>query len=167
MPESEMVGVALRCLPVDTEHSIIRSLCRAPDYDTLKDDLAEEIKLIEEHRKGPMAPAGVVEDERKEEDEAEYDNDDGDDDEEGLDPAIFAAMIEAAGDDVEKQSQVLALVGGRFKKPFRRGARNFKLTNGNSQCQPRTPPKGTVRAKHQEAQLYQLRQARTPHSRLP
>ena len=78
-----------------------------------------------------MAPAGVVEDERQE-DEAEDDNNDGDDVEEGLDPAIFAAMMEAVGDDVEKQNQVLALLGGRFKKPSRRGARNFKPTNRNS-----------------------------------
>ena len=81
MIECEKVGVALRVMPINIEHSIIWSLRKSPDYESLKDSLDEEIKFMCEHRRGPAAPNmafvgdGCARPEGEEEydDEGEYD----------------------------------------------------------------------------------------------
>ena len=57
MRETEKVGVALRVLPKDVDHSIVRALRRCPDYETLKDHPEEEIRFISD-LKGVDVAAG-------------------------------------------------------------------------------------------------------------
>ena len=136
MPESEKVGVALRVMPLTVDHSIIRDLRKSADYETLIDNLTEEVNFMREHRRGPSldkAPAGVVDD-----DEGQGENDDADEDEkveETMDPMMVATLLQAAGDNQEAQQQVLALAAGRFK--------NVGKTFGKFRKRPPTPPTGT------------------------
>jgi hypothetical protein len=117
MPESEKAGVALRVMPLTVDHSMIRDLRKSADYETLKDNLTEEVNFMREHRRGPSldkAPAGVVDD-----DEGQGENDDADEDEEAeetMDPMMVAALLQAVGDNQEAQQQVLALAAGNFQK---------------------------------------------------
>ena len=137
MIECEKVGVALRVMPVNVEHSIIRSLRTSVDYETLKDNLDEEIKFLQEHRKGPSMQAAVVDNEDDDDDEYEDDHDDP------ADPALITAMLEAVGDNVEMQSQVLAFANGKFKKPFKSFAKKPVKIDMKRDYKRPTPPNGT------------------------
>ena len=92
MGGKKKVGVALRVMLLTMDHSIIRALRRAPDYETPQDALDDEIEIVKDHKQGPVVGAhGVNGEDEKEVPEGEEG--------EGMDPALLNAMLEAAGDD--------------------------------------------------------------------
>ena len=76
-------------MPLTMHHSIIRALRRAPDYETLKDALDDEVEFVNGHKRGPVVGAHVV---NGEDEKEEPEGEEG----EGMDPALLNAMLEAA-----------------------------------------------------------------------
>ena len=131
MTEEEKVGVALRAMPLNIDHSIIRGLRRSVDYETLKDNLDDEIEFVKDHQRGPVArAANIVNEEDRDEHEEEGE----------MDPALLSAMLEAAGEDEDMKFQVLAFAagqGGRFKRTFKK----FVRKGDRADKRPNTPPR--------------------------
>ena len=139
MEDKEKVGVALRVMPKDIEHSIIRSLRRSEKYEDLKDSLEEEIAFVKDHKQGPSAkPSHVVDHDDHDDDEP----DDEHDDEDQMEPQVLAAMLAAVGDDPALQSQVLVFAD---RRPFKKGGARKQFIKRKPGGRPGTPPRDAPR----------------------